>query len=307
MLVPYPPTPPTVSSAVTIAMAIAIAISHSSAPPLLCDYSVKREPVSITSGALPKFLNGTFFHAAYEAFRTDSKATAGGVISVDFSGAGAGEAVASFGLVKGTDYHAYCGGSPPSTWADSDAVTVNSACGKGNVCAVSAQPQVTALSAADLTTTQAPAAFDYSVLGEPQTPYGPHGPLFFSGAHMPTDADGTSYGCAYVVKPAAAYRIYKVPPGGALTLVADVPATAQPGEGGTAPGPSYNHQSLAFTRSFLLLPEMPLRMPADGSFDWDQIQVCHMHSSTPERCIAPRSCFKGFLFQIPPGLLLYLQ
>ena len=188
-----------------------LAVAHPAptvnAAPLPCNYSVARAPVSITSGTLPTFLNGTFFHAAFNAFRAGPSGSAGGVLSVDFA---AGAATASFGLVKGTDYASYCGGSPPATWADSDAVTVNSACGAGNVCAVSAQPQVTALSTADLKTTQAPAAFDYSVLGEPQTPYGPHGPLFFSGAHMPTDADGTSYGCAYVVKPASAYRIFKV-------------------------------------------------------------------------------------------------
>jgi carotenoid cleavage dioxygenase-like enzyme len=63
-------------------------------------------------------------------------------------------------------------------------------------------------------------------------------------------------------------------------MVADVPVTPQPGEGGAAPAPSYNHQSLAFTPSFLLLPEMPLRMPADGSFDWDQIQDSWLPNGT---------------------------
>ena len=156
------------------------------------------------------------------------------------------------------------------------------------------QPNATALSAHDLTTLEAPVQWHGS-LGNEQNPGG--GPPFFSSAHMATDPmDGSVYGLLYVFDPQPAYRIFRVlssndksnpsaagqPSGRRVERVgADVIASAQ-GREAAAPGPSYNHQGVSITPSYLVLPELSLRMPA-GRFDWSLIEASYVPASSGGR------------------------
>eukprot|EP00658_Telonema_sp_P-2_P077897 TRINITY_DN7162_c0_g1_i6.p1 TRINITY_DN7162_c0_g1~~TRINITY_DN7162_c0_g1_i6.p1 ORF type:complete len:434 (+),score=82.78 TRINITY_DN7162_c0_g1_i6:92-1393(+) len=171
--------------------------------------------------------------------------------------------------VKGSAYQRFCPSSTPTPgqgYASDGAVTVNQACGHGSICAVTALTEVPALDGETLETVESPRAFNGS-LGRPQTPFPPGaGPQFYMGAHMPTDANGDSYGCIYVFKPAPGYRIFKVLKGTNQRVV--LPDVAASPELGGAP--SYNHQALAFTQSYILLPEMPLQQPTE--FNWTAIQ-----------------------------------
>jgi len=59
-------------------------------------------------------------------------------------------------------------------------------------------PEYVALDAITLATVQAPQMYNGS-FGKAQTPYPPqYGPSFFAGAHVPTDANGDSYGARTV-------------------------------------------------------------------------------------------------------------
>lgn len=205
----------------------------------------------------------------------------------------------SFGFVKGSDHVKFCKdagaklnpkSTAPWSYASSGAVTINGACGAGRVCAITAMPEFVAMDGVTLATTQAPQNFSGS-FGNPQTPYPPqYGPSYFSGAHVPTDANGDAYGahrdattssrchglslsyvsaCSphdaagsiYVFDPKPGYRIFRIRNGSnSVETLPDVPASGQPGDD-PATAPSYNHQSLAFTPSFIIVPEMPLRMP----------------------------------------------
>jgi carotenoid cleavage dioxygenase-like enzyme len=73
----------------------------------------------------------------------------------------------------------------------------------------------------------------------------------------------------YVFKPEPGYRLFRVPAGtNERHVLPDVPATPQGGER-TASAPSNNHQTAAFTDSFVLLPEMPTRMAK--AFSWKEV------------------------------------
>ena len=237
------------------------------------------------TGTVPSFLNGTYYKAImFNAIAKNGSVTEeggqlkqlGSVLSVRFSGGGA-TPTASFGFVRGNDYRAFCypppNGPPTGLYASSGAVTVNGACGGGRVCAVTAMPEVVAMDGATLETVAAPNNYTGDSMGKRQIPFPAFAaPGFFMGAHMPADANGDNYGAAYIHDPAPAFRVFRIQHGTNVREVfADLPASPQPGDsGGKAKAASYNHMAMAFTPSFLLLPEMPTRMPV--MFDWAAIQ-----------------------------------
>jgi hypothetical protein len=263
----------------------------SEAPPMPCNYSVAKQPVGTGSGhvLVPEWLNGTYFHAVYRSNilvrRKPVCPELSGVLSIAFNPDKS--PTASFEFVKGTCFNIACGklgeaGANGTTTAHgraggftnfvgSSAVTLSSACGDQNICAVSAFPEAAVISADSLVTSAEP-AFTGS-LGPRQTPYpAGFGPSVFSPGHMPTDADRRSYGIAYIHAPTPAYRLYRVaaPPSRSRQVLADLPVTPQ-GNETNASAPAYNHQCVAITPSFLIIPEMPTRMPR-WRFDWGAIQ-----------------------------------
>ena len=239
------------------------------------------------SGTVPSYLNGTYYKAVmFNAIEKNGKVhTSGGlgsVLSVSFT---SGQPpTASFGFVRGNDYKALCypppSGPPTGLYASSGAVTVNSACGHGRVCAVTAMPECPALQGGSLDTVEAPEVYAGDSMGKRQLPFPSFAaPGFFMGAHMPADANGDNYGAAYIHDPAPAFRVFRIKYGTPnRTVFPDIPASPQPGDNGTASAPSYNHMALAFTPSFLLLPEMPTRMPK--MFDWAAIQKSWIEDGT---------------------------
>lgn len=252
----------------------------SNAPPMPCNYSVSEQPVGAGDGhgMVPQWLNGTYFHAVYRSNinvrRKPVCPELSGVLAVAFRPGRT--PTASFEFVKGTCYKLACGtldGEEAGglNFVGSSAVTLSSACGDENICAVSAFPEAAVMSADRLVTSTEP-AFTGS-LGPRQTPYpAGFGPGVFSPGHMPTDADRRSYGIAYMHTPKPAYRLYRVaaPPARTREVLADIPVSPQ-GNETEALAPSYNHQCVAITPSFLILPEMPTRMPR-WRFDWAALQ-----------------------------------
>jgi hypothetical protein len=244
-------------------------------PGMECGYTVKREPAKVVSGALPGWLNGTFYHAVFSTNVTNAKpGTPGGlgaVLAVHFEKGAVPKA--SFDFVRGTNYHMACGEAPLDHYASSGAVTINVGCGEGNICAVSGMPEVTGLSAYNLDTTEAPRADIDDALGPKQNPYPvPYGPSFFSASHMPSDG-ASNYGTVYIFKPTPGYRLFRTNPTdeSKIEVLPDIGVTPQAGDK-TGGLPTFNHQGLMFTEHFIILPEMPLRMPAN-EFNWTAIQA----------------------------------
>eukprot|EP00040_Diaphanoeca_grandis_P037659 m.247545 g.247545 ORF g.247545 m.247545 type:complete len:547 (+) comp33856_c3_seq22:990-2630(+) len=252
-------------------------------PPLQCGYSVQR--VSIQIADAPSWLKGTYYHAFDKVNVTTKRGkpvnALGAALSIEFD---QNTAIVSFNFVKGFDYITGCELEADSLtnatttamkYSSSSAVTINSGCGTGNICVVSAMPEFSALSGSTLETIAAPARPGVdAALGQPQNPYpAAYGPSFFSSAHNPTDTNNETYGAAYIFEPTPGYRIYKSTPGPLSSSTSTVfpLLSVSPQKGDTTGGfPSYNHQGLMFTKSFIILPEMPIRMPK-ADFDWQKI------------------------------------
>jgi hypothetical protein len=179
-----------------------------------CKYAVVRQPVTQLRGAIPPYINGTFYHAVFVTNLTDDypgPGTVGAVLSVDFStstgtGPGGGTAAttptSSFRYNEGTKFMSLCNSSGPrDRFAPSNAVTITRVNGSRIVVATGV-PDLNSIDAHTLAPLARPLGLT-DAGGFPGPPQlsppkhghaaGPPGPSFYGPGHLPTDVNGDVY------------------------------------------------------------------------------------------------------------------
>jgi hypothetical protein len=234
------------------------ATAHDPAVGACCRYRVDRQPVMALRGAVPSFVNRTLYHAVFVTNLTDDypgAGTVGALLSVDFAHT---PPLASFRHNEGTKFAAMCNTTPPTSWAPSNAVTINRL-NSSALAVVSAVPNLVNRFDAS---TLAPLATPFAIRDEggfPGPPQHSGEPAFYGPGHQPADTNGDVYGYAYLYTPVPGYEVFVIPAGTDRRRRLAVVAASE--EFALRGAPAFSHQGLMLTPSFIVLMEAPCLMP----------------------------------------------
>lgn len=243
-------------------------------PDLPCDYAVNQAPAINVTGEVPSYVNGSMFHALFEA-----SSHGAGVVSVNF----ARPITASFGYPGGS--HCQLASLPNDTYRNKDSVTISGDPRTDKrIFSISGTSEFTAMDSHTLQTVENPVVLPGDSLGDDWQNNPTHLdapiPRYYQPAHSPTDANGDMYGMVYIFNPKPAYRIWRLSKStGLRTVLGDV-SPSQQFLDLAQPGPAYIHQCLLLTPRFIIIPEIPMRMSLPPKFNWNDIQDAWMGNSS---------------------------